>query len=127
MNTKYNVIVSAAVLSLVLTVLACSDDEPSTTNPPPPGTGTCDGFKVVSFASDVKPLIDTNCAKSGCHNAGSTFDWTVFANVKAKASSIKERVSLPASDSRHMPQGGTLTDNEIKTFVCWVEQGAKDN
>ena len=79
---------------------------------------------TVSFASQVKPIIDLNCAISGCHVAGTgRVNFTIFSNIQANAAGIKARTA-----SGNMPRGGgSLTTVEKKLIADWVDQGAKDN
>ena len=76
----------------------------------------------VSYASDISPIISTNCAISGCH-AGSQFpDLRIFSNVQSNANTIKS-----LTQSRAMPKKGSLTPAEISLIGCWVDNGAPDN
>lgn len=80
----------------------------------------------VSYQTDILPLLQTNCIKSGCHNGdnGADKNWSVFENVKTKAQLIKQRTgnrSMPADNP------SALTDNQIKLIACWVDDGALNN
>ena len=88
------------------------------------------GIKVtsgVSFQNDIKPILVTNCIKSGCHNGdiGAERNWSVFANVKAKASGIKTRTGNKSMPLDIAPTG--LPQNQIDLIACWVDDGALDN
>lgn len=74
---------------------------------------------VISFKTDVKPLIDDNCAS--CHGPN-TPNLTTLSNVMANAAIVKEQVV-----TRQMPIGKTLTAEEINTIVGWIDAGALDN
>lgn len=80
----------------------------------------------ISYSSSVKSIIDLNCAISGCHIAGtSRVDFTVFSNVQTQATNIRTRTQngvMPPSDSDR-----SLTDTEIGTIACWVDDGALNN
>jgi len=82
------------------------------------------GETGVSFDTQIKPIINTKCALSGCHNGdnGANRNWTVFSNVKANAANIKT-----LTGNRTMPQTGSLTQDQIDLIACWVDDGAKDN
>jgi hypothetical protein len=84
---------------------------------------------TVSYASQVKPIVDTSCAIAGCHNGdnGADKNWTVFTNFQSKSSNVKDRITRPAGADGHMPASGSITEDEIQTIVCWVDQGAKNN
>lgn len=81
---------------------------------------------TVSFQTQIKPLLETNCIKSGCHNGdnGADRNWSVFANVQAKASGIKTRTG-----NRSMPADNTnaLSQDQIDLIACWVDSGAQNN
>jgi hypothetical protein len=81
------------------------------------------GFTGVSYANQIKSIINTNCAKSGCHDAGSgSRNWTSFDNLKANAANIKLRTS-----NRTMPADTPLSQSDIDLISCWVDDGALDN
>lgn len=79
------------------------------------------GFSGTSWANDIKPIIETKCALSGCHN-GSRPDLRVFANAKTYAKSMKSK-----TQDRSMPAEGSLTDAQIQLIACWVDDGALAN
>ncbi len=79
----------------------------------------------ISFTASIKPIIDNNCAVSGCHVGGGLPDFRVFSNIQSRASDIKSRTS-----NRIMPppsSGRSLTDNQIEKIACWVDDGAPNN
>ena len=80
----------------------------------------CDNY---SFSNDVKPIIDNNCIQ--CHNAntGSNFpNLTTYNGISAHKDIVKAEVV-----SGRMPQGGSLTQEEINAIKCWVDSGALNN
>lgn len=84
---------------------------------------SCDGN--TSFAVNVHPIIQANCAIPDCHAAGSTNGpgpLTTYAQIKNVAVEIKSAVV-----SRFMPKNGTLTTSQIRTISCWVDAGAPNN
>lgn len=82
------------------------------------------GNTGISFSAQIKPIIDTKCALSGCHNGdnGAERNWTVFTNVKTNAANIKTRTG-----NGSMPAIGSLTQDQINLIACWVDDGAQDN
>ncbi len=81
------------------------------------------GLTGVGWKNDIKPIIETRCAKSGCHIAGTgRVDFTSFNNVKAYATSIKLKTT-----NRSMPYDGSLEESQIQKIACWVDDGALDN
>lgn len=80
----------------------------------------------VSYNSQVKTIITSNCAISGCHDgSGTSPNLTVFSNVQNSAANIKSR-----TQSGEMPPAGsgkTLTQEQKDLIACWVDDGALDN
>ncbi|MCW5912807.1 MAG: SprB repeat-containing protein [Cyclobacteriaceae bacterium] len=81
---------------------------------------------TISYTTDIAPIIQVNCIKSGCHNGdnGADKNWSVFSNVKEKALAIKARTG-----DRSMPQDSpnALTQAQIDMIACWVDSGAQNN
>jgi hypothetical protein len=77
----------------------------------------------VSFETQVKPILQTNCIKSGCHDGGTSLpNWSNLSTVQSNAANIKSKV-LDGS----MPKDGTLTQQQKDLIACWVDDGALDN
>ncbi|MGD1890643.1 MAG: 2-polyprenyl-6-methoxyphenol hydroxylase [Cyclobacteriaceae bacterium] len=81
---------------------------------------------TTSLVQDMQPIIEAHCAIPGCHVAGATSpNLTLASNIVNEAVRIRAR-----TQNRTMPpsaSGITLTEAEIRTIDCWVQQGAKDN
>lgn len=90
------------------------------------GGTPCNVF-TVSFSADIMPLIQTECAISGCHVQGGAgsgiFD--NYQNVKAKVDngSLSNRVIV----QRDMPPSGPLSNCQIAYIEEWIKQGAPNN
>lgn len=76
----------------------------------------------VSFSGAVSQIIETNCAVTGCHSGTQSPDFRVFRNIQNNAGQIKT-----LTGNKTMPQVGSLTQAEINTIACWVDDGALDN
>jgi hypothetical protein len=78
------------------------------------------------FASDIKPIITTKCAISGCHNGSQSPNLSAYAGIKNNASGILSEISgksMPPSNS----SAGSLTQQQISLITCWVSDGALNN
>lgn len=77
----------------------------------------------VSWQSEVKPIIDFSCAKSGCHDdkSGRT-NLMDFKSIKESVNQIRSRVI-----NRSMPFDASLPEAQIQLIVCWIDDGAPDN
>jgi hypothetical protein len=77
----------------------------------------------VSYTSQIRPLIDTNCQLPTCHGDQSGIpSWATYSVVKANASLIKTKTS-----NKEMPPTGPLSDEEIGLISDWVDRGAPNN
>jgi SprB repeat len=88
-------------------------------------TQTVKVLNGISFAAEVKNIIDTNCAVSGCHVSGGAApgSFTSMANIQSSASEIKSR-----TQSGNMPKNGTkLPQAQLDAIACWVDDGALNN
>jgi hypothetical protein len=77
---------------------------------------------ITSWETQIKPIMESSCAKSGCHNGSSRPDLRTFQNAKFYAKSIKSK-----TQDKSMPQEGTLTQQQIDLIACWVDDGAINN
>jgi hypothetical protein len=107
---------------IMVTYISCSKSGGSG------GGGTtvdCNTVTNKAFAADVSPIIQTSCAISGCHAAGSTNSGGPFTNyneVFNKRSNIRTAVSSGA-----MPQSGSLSSGQKNSIICWIDNGAPNN
>lgn len=78
---------------------------------------------VVSYATDIRPIIDANCQISPCHGTNTSIpSWATYNDIKTKAGLIKTKTA-----NKSMPKVGSLTDAQIKLIGDWVDQGAPNN
>lgn len=94
---------------------------------------------LVYFDMQILPLLKSNCAKSGCHDAISHQDDIVLESYESLiASDIVDPFDLNGSDmyevitesdpDKRMPQppNQRLTGDQITLIAKWILQGAKD-
>jgi hypothetical protein len=116
---------------IMITIIACSkstetDSGGNVVPPPqPPPTSSCASVPA-KFSTDISTIIQNSCAiSSGCHGNGSINGpgpLTTFNQIKNAAASIKSEVV-----SKRMPLGGSLTNSQIQSISCWVDNGALNN
>jgi type 1 glutamine amidotransferase len=93
----------------------------------------------VSFASDILPILQSNCAFSGCHDTLghgerplNTYDDVTHGDYvvpgKPHESEIFQRVSMTTGEDM-MPQAPYphLTDRNLRLIYIWIAQGANNN
>jgi VCBS repeat-containing protein len=80
----------------------------------------------VSYNDQILPIINTNCAKSGCHDGSNSSipNWTNLTTVQTNAANIKTRTA-----NGSMPPAGNdaLEPAEVQAIACWVDDGALAN
>ncbi|WP_235954614.1 2-polyprenyl-6-methoxyphenol hydroxylase [Cyclobacterium salsum] len=80
----------------------------------------------VSLSNDIIPIINQNCAISGCHVSGTNrVNLTLKENILQHAEQIKN-----FTQSDYMPPEGSgkqLSESQKESIFCWVDQGALDN
>lgn len=93
---------------------------------------------TVYFVNEILPLLNSNCAQAGCHDAGSRQDGVQLDNYSNILSTGKIRPGQPnegdfmkvitSSDpDKRMPPAGNLTQDQINKLRKWIEQGARNN
>lgn len=93
---------------------------------------------VVYFKNDVLPILQSNCAMSGCHDARSAREGvrlTNYANVmragveagKASGSELYKVLVKKDPGDIMPPLPASLSADQIKTIKDWIDQGAKNN
>ncbi len=81
------------------------------------------GTTSTSWENDVKPILEKNCAITGCHNGVSrSNNFSDYTSAKSHAKSIKSK-----TQDRSMPFDGALTQSQIDLIACWVDDGAHMN
>lgn len=85
---------------------------------------------TISFATQIEPIIVSNCSVSGCHNAASSangYNLEGHGNISSNADVILTVIRHEGGLSP-MPQGGNkLADSLIQQFKCWRDQGKLNN
>jgi hypothetical protein len=80
------------------------------------------GDSQTSLDNDIKPIIESNCAITNCHNGSEPPNLTIESNIITHAQTIKQ-----LTQSGSMPREGSLTAAEKALIACWVDDGAKSN
>lgn len=106
---------------MLLVISSCTNDKEELLFPP---GSDCNGVNS-KFVADVSPIIQSRCAVSGCHDATSTNGpgpLTTYERIRDASPRIK-----PAVVNRIMPKGSSLSADEIKKIVCWIDSGSPNN
>ncbi len=79
---------------------------------------------VVSFSADLLPLVEAYCTISGCHDGSNSLAPSLngYETIRPIADSVISQV-----ETRRMPIGVSLSEQEISVFTNWLSQGALNN
>lgn len=90
----------------------------------------CTGIDAITntYTNTIKPILDINCAGSGCHDAATRsagVDLSTYAKAKASFETTECLCSIHHGNGcEPMPQGGgKLSDAAIKLITCWAKNG----
>jgi mono/diheme cytochrome c family protein len=103
----------------------------TTTIPITPTTVTCSP-DTVYFQQTILPLITSNCAMSGCHDAISHKDGVIltdYAHIRAYSSATNPTGSTLYKSvvNGYMPPKAPWSATQKATLLKWMQQGAKNN
>lgn len=92
-----------------------------------PTTFDCSGYSPT-YTSEIKSILDTHCAFSGCHNASSKADgkdYSTYAAAKSNAAGNNFLGSIQhLSGYDPMPRNAAkLSDSQIRALSCWKQNG----
>jgi hypothetical protein len=111
---------------------SATDTNSSTvTNPSTPEVVTCSP-DTVYFNQTILPLITSNCAMSGCHDAISHKEGVIltdYTQIRAYSSTTNPTGSTLYRDivTGYMPPKGPLSSTQMASILKWMQQGAKNN
>ncbi|HEX2535683.1 MAG TPA: c-type cytochrome domain-containing protein, partial [Chitinophagaceae bacterium] len=141
MYRKKNTIPVAFVFMTVCLLVACRHepfDAPAGSDPSVP-SATCSS-DTVYFAQQVLPILQSNCALGGCHDAATRRDGvelTSYDRVMATAgirpgdpddSKLFEMITeSDAEDRMPPPPRPALTADQKALIGKWIGQGARNN
>ncbi len=138
MNKSFFII--SFVFWIVFSSITSCKHEPILPDPPNDTTKTnkeC-STDTVYFINTILPLLTSNCATSGCHDAISSQKGIDLSSYSAIITSNIIKISDPQNSdlyevitetdpAKRMPPSGSLSNNQIESILTWIEQGAKNN
>jgi len=91
----------------------------------------CNLVKEISYKSDILPILEPNCASSGCHNDKSRKHNISVLNLDdvKKAASKGELLGTIKHEKGYpkMPMfKPKLKEEDIQKIECWVKNGMKE-
>jgi uncharacterized membrane protein len=97
----------------------------------------CDASKVY-YSNDIQPLLNSNCAMSGCHDSKTKAEGYDFSNYNATMKSVTAnnlnsselyKVIQSKNGSAKMPPKNypALSSSQVALISTWIMDGAKNN
>jgi hypothetical protein len=124
--TRLKAAAAAAAMLLVLTTVSCYYDNEEELYELYYASSPCDTSQVT-FSGTVFPIIQGNCAVSGCHVAGGSGPGLMENYNQIKFFVDNGRLEARALVQRDMPPSGPLTDCQQNQLRAWLSAGAPDN
>lgn len=124
-------------ITLIVLILRCNTAHKND-DPIPVSTKGIDSTLKICFKTDVKPIIITNCARSGCHDTISKRARLYFKDYEdivknftpynGKNSVLYLQTSSVTSSNMMPPiPYAPLTDQQRNIIKWWADQGALQN
>lgn len=111
------------LVAIVLVANACTKDQAKE-----PGLATKCAPIMPTYNSSVKFILNSNCAFSGCHDAGTQADGinlSDYANAKVESENGKIVCSVTSNGCTPMPlSAAPLSDSLITELQCWAFNGS---
>lgn len=111
-------IILGFVIASGIAVVSCKKD---TATVEPTVIGQCD---TVTYDKHIKAIVTKSCL-GGCHDGSQSPTLTSYALVKSQIDNGKLKKTVITDQS--MPQGSSLTANELGLIQCWIDNGGKQN
>lgn len=88
-----------------------------------------DPLDTISFKVQILPLMNTNCATSGCHDAASATNGYVFSDYGTISANAENGLkAMKGNGFTQMPFNmEKLDDSLINQFDAWIQQGKLNN
>lgn len=128
MKTYTTTLLAFAIAS---TFASCSEDDDlhaaGTANSDYIEAADCTG-QTPTYTADIAPILDLNCALSGCHNAATATHGLSLEGYDAASGNFNLHNLLCAinhtEECNAMPQGQPkLADADILAITCWAKNG----
>jgi len=90
--------------------------------------GDCAGD--VAYSNQIKQIIDTSCAYSGCHDGGggAPGNYTTFEKLEFFLDDlfINRTIEIRDMPPNYAVGPKSLTQDEIDLVLCWIDNGFKN-
>jgi hypothetical protein len=115
-----NLLYSLTLATLLLFANSCISDKGEIAAP-------IDGCDTTYFTTQIKPIVQSGCALTGCHVIGGSGpgDFKTYAGMLPSLASgdFKTRINLNPLDPSFMPQTGALSASDLQKLNDWFDSG----
>lgn len=125
----HSVTLLLSLYTLILLTPSCTHEAEI----PPVVPGTT--YDSVCFETEILPVIQSNCAKSGCHDGSEEFSLGTYADIldivkpgQPNKSELYEVITENQGAEDFMPPSPNqpLTNDQISTIQLWILEGARN-
>jgi len=130
-------LILAILLMMIGMIVSCYNDNlseltPASGVPGGMGAGSCDTAGTMSYASNIVPVLQTNCGiNNSCHGTNNTsgYNLSTYTGVHSVALSGKLNAAITWSGAvTPMPNGGTqMSSCNIIKIQKWINAGSPNN
>ncbi len=113
------------IICIAAAINGCTYDKEELLFPGNQQQGEC-GTTEAKFNSNVLPIITTQCAIAGCHDAATVSGGHAFLGY-TQVYEARDRIYTRVVVEKSMPATGPLPTAEINIIKCWLESGAPNN
>ncbi len=136
---KKYIIFSVLFAWIIISYTSCKHEVPvlSELESQLPAVSVSCSTDTVYFANTIQPLLISNCAMSGCHDAASHregINLTTYSGVKrevisgnAAKSSLYKSMIETGKDRMPPPPAAAFTSAQLSLVRTWINQGARNN
>jgi len=127
-------LVLGMIIIAIVAIHSCTNDKYDKLYPASTQVVTCDTTSI-SFATDIVPILATNCYSpgNGCHDvtgsATSGFNFTMYAGISSVALNGPLMLDINwGTGADDMPKNGAkLSACDINKFTRWIHEGTPNN
>ncbi len=105
------------MIGLAMCLMSCGGSKTTERVVTTPPSGNVGNGGELSFDADIKPILDENCALSGCHaNAPFLASKDDFINSKGP-----QRITNSSMPPSYSPKYGQWTQDDKNSILAWFD------
>ncbi len=113
-------LISVVLITLLVCVMSCVTEHIDMID--------CTGI-TPSYTTDIRPILNASCAKSGCHDAVTQEEGINLSSYQEANAISQENRFLGSIQHKKgykkMPDDGPkLSESQVQLLTCWVQNGS---